>query len=107
MKEELNDLPNGVKALILKFALSDINVRRLYHSMVIAQEESATLVDLSNYFYVGMHPVPPFGMTTEIILPWEDKKPHNLLLSITLNNYHMPFNPYAYASISVAGFIYE
>ena len=65
-------VPEGVRALIVRFALTDINVRRLFWTMSLYQVgvSKSAAVDLSSLFYIGPSPVPSFGTATEIIMPW-------------------------------------
>lgn len=51
--ENVEDLPHNTRALIVKFSLTDINLRRHYTSLTIQQGKSSNVVDLTNYFMVG------------------------------------------------------
>ena len=42
-----------MRALIVKFGLTDINVRGYYSCLRIYQKGSTEKVDLTDYFYVG------------------------------------------------------
>jgi len=41
VSEELNDLPPGIKALVIKFALTDLNLRRQYTRLLLRQKGSS------------------------------------------------------------------
>ena len=36
VKDDIFDTPNNVKAVIIKFTLSDINIRKSYHTLTLA-----------------------------------------------------------------------
>ena len=59
--EYVNDLPRDMRALIVKFGLTDINVRSYYSYLRIYQKGSTEKIDLTDYFYLGPQPIPPFG----------------------------------------------
>jgi hypothetical protein len=63
---------------------------------------------LTNHFIVGPSHVPNIGLSTEVIMPWSDKLPKNLIANVTLvSGYATTYNPYSYGNISLVGFIYE
>ena len=64
-------LPENTRSIILKFGLTDMNMRREYAALCAYQLGSSTKVDLTNYFFVGPMILPPFGQTTEVMLPWD------------------------------------
>ena len=121
-------VPEGVKALIVRFALTDINVRRLFWTLTLQQVgvSKSAAVDLTSFFWVGPHPLPSFGTATEIILPWDGKLAKQLKLDMTLPmtpglpQQHSPWqpmpmmpNPYqeflnaiSYATIHITGLLY-
>mmetsp|Transcript_15619 Transcript_15619/g.21109 ORF Transcript_15619/g.21109 Transcript_15619/m.21109 type:complete len:151 (-) Transcript_15619:264-716(-) len=51
--ENVENLPHNTRALIVKFALTDINLRRQYTSITIQQGKSSNVIDLTNYFMVS------------------------------------------------------
>ena len=59
--EYVNNLPRDMRALIVKFGLTDINVRSYYSYLRIYQKGSTEKIDLTDYFYLGPQPIPPFG----------------------------------------------
>ena len=124
--QELTNLPNEPQALIVKFSLTDINIRRDYEKLTMCQIGAAEAVDLTHYFYLGPYPVPGFGSTVEVIVPWDKQGEPILAIAATLsepcsqmegysfgpsNSVSMPsgqqHNPYAYASFQVVGFMYK
>lgn len=66
-------MPANTRALILRFSLTDINLRRDYASLVVYQAGSLARIDLTNFFFVGHGPMPPFGTSSEILMPWDEK----------------------------------
>ena len=66
-------LPDNTQALIIKYQLSDINVRKHFSQLLLKQESSNNIIDLSSYFILGPQIIPSFGMSTELIIPWDMK----------------------------------
>ena len=60
-KEVVVNLPPNMRALIVKFGLTDINVRSQYNYLKIYQKGAKTKIDLTEYFYLGPEPIPAFG----------------------------------------------
>jgi len=81
---EVEGLPNRIGAVIVKFSLTNINIRRLYASLHLSQSGSSNKVNLTDYFFVGPELSPPIGQSTEIIFPWDRDLPHKLELEVTL-----------------------
>ena len=71
MSENVVGLPENTRSVIIKFGLTDMNVRRDYASLVMYQVGSSSKLDLTNYFFVGPERMPVFGQTTEIMMPWD------------------------------------
>jgi hypothetical protein len=120
-----------VKGLIIRFALTDINVRRLYVRLAITQagRSNECVVDLTSFFWIGPTGVPSFGTASEIILPWDGGLHSQLKLDFTLPQtpgqpaQHIPehnpwfaprpvnpmqdyLNQISYAVFQITGFIY-
>lgn len=79
-------MPHGVKGLIVRFALTDINVRRLYARLALRQDGTSneSAIDLTGFFWIGPNGVPSFGSATEVILPWSADLNQQLKVDITL-----------------------
>ena len=121
-------MPQGAKGLIVRFALTDVNVRRLYRQIVLAQSgvSNESQVDVSNFFYIGPHPLPSFGIASEVLVPWNTQLNQEMTVTLTLpvqpkakgwftkealqlvKTYEHDdyLNSIAYASIQIVGFIY-
>jgi len=61
LSEDVAGLPANTRAIIVRFGLTDLNIRREYGSLHVYQAGSPTKVDLTNFFFVGPQPLPPFG----------------------------------------------
>ena len=53
LSEDVIGLPANTRSIILKFGLTDMNVRRDYASLCAYQLGSPKKVELTNYFFVG------------------------------------------------------
>ena len=97
IQESVVGLPANTRAVILNFSLTDLNLRRAYGSLVVYQAGSPAKVDLTNFFFVGPLPLPPFGLGTEVILPWDDKLDAKLVVEFHCAATHQipPPNPYS------------
>jgi len=73
LQEAVTGLPANTRAIILRFGLTDVNLRRDYASLLVYQAGSPAKVDLTNFFFVGPAPVPSFGQSSEILMPWDEK----------------------------------
>lgn len=73
--------------------LTDLNVRRLIKTIQVKQGTINEGIDLSQYFQVGPQMLPSFGITTEIILPWDMQDEQCLTLLVTLNHSEAVFIP--------------
>ena len=92
-------LPANTRVIILRFGLTDLNVRRDYLTLSVGQAGSPTKVDLTNHFYVGPQPLPPFGQSTEIIMPWDSNLDAKLVVEFQVAQpqppqYPPPYMPY-------------
>ena len=111
------NLPPNMRAIILKFGLTDINVRSNYNFLKVYQKgcKENEQVDLTNYFYIGAQQLPPFGQVTELIMPWDDDKEQVLCVDFEVSQAHgyamqsgAKFdNPYEYATFAIAGYQYK
>jgi len=73
--------------------LTDLNIRREYGSLHVYQAGSPTKVDLTNFFFVGPTPLPPFGQCTEIIMPWDQKLDAKLVVEFQVAAQQPPMHP--------------
>jgi hypothetical protein len=83
--ENIKGVPLGASAIIVNFLLTDLNLRRDYAHMFIYQEgNDQNKTNLTNKFMVGPHPLPPFGMSTEVTLPWvdHDRSKNSIILEV-------------------------
>lgn len=71
LSESVVGLPPNTRSVILRFGLTDMNVRRDYSSLCVSQEGSPKKINLTNHFFVGPEPLPAFGQMIEIIMPWD------------------------------------
>ena len=72
LSEEVVGLPPRTRNIILKWGLTDLNLRRDYASLYVYQAGAQGKIDLTNYFFVGPNRLPPFGQMTEVIMPWDE-----------------------------------
>ena len=107
LSQPVAGLPPFTRALILRFGLTDLNVRREYGSLVLYQAGSKARIDLTNFFIVGHAPLPPFGQSSEIIMPWDENLDQTLVVEFQISPsmptpqpydpyYNAQHNPYAY-----------
>jgi len=82
--DHIDDLPHNTRALIVKFSLTDINLRRQYSSITIQQGKSQNVIDLTNYFMVGQQ-CPSFGSAIEVIMPWDSKLAPEFVLTYSID----------------------
>ena len=109
VSESVQGLPPNTRALILRFGLTDLNVRREYGSLVVYQAGSQARIDLTNFFIVGHAPLPAFGQSSEIIMPWDEDLDQTLIVEFQISptmptppqpsydpyyNAPNPYNPY-------------
>jgi len=117
-------LPANTRNILLKWGLTDLNIRRDYASLHVYQAGSQAKIDLTNYFFVGPNRLPPFGQMTEMIMPWDQNLEAKLIVEFQCAQMqHQPAygyhggaggyqsahmasqeNPYAYAVFSICGF---
>lgn len=64
-------LPPNTRTVILRFGLTDMNVRRDYSKLTVYQMGSPAKIDLTNHFFAGPHQLPTFGSVIEVVMPWE------------------------------------
>ncbi len=69
----MSGLDEKTFGLILRFTLTDLNVRRLYHSILVKQGTINEGVDISSMYNVYTTNLPSFGLSSELILPWDMK----------------------------------
>ncbi|CDW81997.1 e3 ubiquitin-protein ligase nrdp1-like [Stylonychia lemnae] len=107
LQQDIRMIPKDTQALILRYTLTDLNVRRLIRSFQISQQDDNNVIELGNYFTIGTQSIPQIGMSTEILMPWDMSKSQTLKASITLHFHQNPNifipNVYQYASIVLAG----
>jgi hypothetical protein len=70
---------------VVKFGLTDLNVRREYDWISLSQFTSDQSIDLTDHFTVGDNQMPKFGKTVDVIMPWDPKLPQRLILEFTLS----------------------
>ena len=119
-------LPPNTRNIILKWGLTDLNLRRDYASLHVYQAGSQGKIDLTNFFFVGPCNLPTFGQMTELIMPWDTTLESKLIVEFQCAQqqhqpppqmYGMPpgyysqmsgqENPYAYAVFSICGFQFK
>ena len=75
---------HDVRAVTIKFSVSDMNIRRRYSRFEINQLGAKDhACDLLDYFSVGPQPLPVFGMATEVTIPWSDEFENGLTAEFT------------------------
>ena len=80
----VNEMPQLVKAVTVKFALSNLNTRRKYSRLSISQAGAPAGIELTDYFMVGSEVLPKFGMATEVTLAWSDEFENALTLEMAI-----------------------
>lgn len=95
MEEEVVGLPKNTSSIFLKFGLTDLNVRRDYVSLVVYQPGSESKMDLTNNFFAGPQYLPPFGLMTELLMPWDDNLEQKVVVEFQVN----PPTPNAYPDL--------
>ena len=84
LSEDVVGLAENTRTVILRFGLTDMNVRRDYASLCVSQQGSPTKIDLTNHFFVGPEPLPAFGQMTEIVMPWDMNLEAKLVVEFTV-----------------------
>lgn len=95
---------------MLKFSMSDLNIRRLVSKLVVKQSLSNDSLDLGNVFFLpdplGREApyLPAIGLSEELILPWDMTLAQELTLIATVN-LHETMMPEAhqFVSLSISG----
>jgi len=73
------ELPPQVTSLTIKFSLSNVNIRRRYSRLAVNQGGApGESTELTDYFMLGPNPVPVFGLSTEVTIPWNDDLDNSL-----------------------------
>lgn len=84
-----------------------MNIRRHYSALHVYQKDAkdpSKFVDLTHHFYIGPFPIPSFGSSVEVLLPWSQELPDQLSVTFTLMDQHK-LHPFEYASLSVVGYL--
>jgi hypothetical protein len=93
LESEVKDLPLHAKAVIVRFGITDINIRKQYSSLVVQQSGANSSINLTNYFFAGQGMQPILGMTTEVIMPWDANLPQTLAVMFECQQQAAPFYP--------------
>lgn len=79
--------------MIIRYTLSDLNMRRLFENLILKQKESNDWIDLSMLIFLP-HPqgresplVSSIGLSSEVIVPWDMSKDQTLLLQARINDH--------------------
>ena len=91
--EALHGLNDRTQGLIVRFTLTDLNVRKLVHSIQLKQGTTNEGIELSSLFIPSKALIPSFGLATEVILPWDMKDVQTIDLLVKLNHSEVLFIP--------------